>query len=307
MFLTSDLKLSKFNYLEDGHKAKATIAEVIPDKFFTNILWIKNPKQPNTLHLSSWISLHTRNLFIDRSVWSKFYENLKILRDKNQINDLDISILIYDNHMQEVLRETDLSDVSNIEADKLLESLYKAKESLENKHTSEIEEIKLGFISEINQSKNESEHYSKKIENEYSLKLLDSDKKKEILEEKLKYLEEDKINRDTKILSYIGNWKKNKELETEKIIDKYLKVISIVFIFIIFLFLYFISDIILVNWNIVEPFAWLTSISLTLFAYYFGIKKDSFSIRSKIREKLFNKMLSKRLKQIEEIETVLNL
>lgn len=306
MFLTSDLKLGKFNYLEDGHKTKATITEVIPDKLLTNILWLKNPKQKNGLHLSSWISLHTRNLFIDRSVWSKFYENLKILRENKQITDLDISILIYDNHMQEILRDTDPSDVSNLEAERLLESLYKAKERFDNKHTNEIEDLKIFFDSEISKSKKEAEYYSEEIEKEYSQKITEVEKQKEKMEERLRLLEEDKINRETRILDHIGKWKKKQELETEKSIKKLLSIISIAYVLIVFLSLYFISDIILKHWNIVEPFAWLSSMFLTAIAFYFGIKKDAFSIRYKIREKLFNKMLLKKLKQIEEIETLLS-
>lgn len=306
MFLTSDLKLGKFNYHEDGHKAKMTITEVIPDKLFTNILWLKNPKQKNGLHLSSWISLHTRNLFIDRSVWSKFYENLKILRDSKQINDLDISILLYDNHMQEILRETDPSDVSQLEGEKLLESLYKAKERLQTKHTNEIEDIKLFFDSELSKSKKEAEYYTEEVEKEYFKKYSEIDKEKETLEERLKSLEQDKINRETRILDHLSSWKKKQELETENNIDKIIRVISFVYIVFVFFALYFISDIILMHWNIVEPYAWLISMFLTAIAFYFGIKKDSFSVRAKIREKLFNKMFMKRLKQIEEVETLLS-
>lgn len=307
LFLTSDLKLGKFNYIEDGHKNKATITEVIPDKFLTNFLWLKNPKKKNGLHLSSWISLHTRNLFIDRAVWSKFYENLKMLRENEKITDLDISILIYDNHMQEILRETDPSDVSNLEAEKLLNSLYKAKEQLDIQKANELEELKNFFNLEIDRSLKEAEYYTEEIEKKYSQELSKAKKYSETIEERLKLLEKDKINRESRILEYIGNWKRKKELETERIVDCIIKVISTIYVIILIISLYFISNSILSNWNVVEPYAWLIQIFIIAIGIYFGIKKDTFSIKASIKEKLFNKILQKKMKEVEEIETFLNI
>jgi hypothetical protein len=178
LFLTSDLKLSKFNYVEDKHKDNGTISEVIPDKLFTNLLWLKNPTHDKELHLSSWISLNTRHFFIDRSVWKAFYENLKMLRNQGKINDTDISILIYDKHIQEILRDTDPSDIHNIEAEWILGNIIKAKDRLDEKQKGEVKDLKIFFEEEIERSKKEVEFISQeKIETEKRLKekLYDAD------------------------------------------------------------------------------------------------------------------------------------
>lgn len=43
LFLTSDIGLHKFDFIEEGHKQNATICETILDRLMTNILWLKNP------------------------------------------------------------------------------------------------------------------------------------------------------------------------------------------------------------------------------------------------------------------------
>ena len=55
-FLTSDRKLSRFNYLEMGHQSNGTICEIILDTLLTNILWLKDPRAK--LSLKSIITVH---------------------------------------------------------------------------------------------------------------------------------------------------------------------------------------------------------------------------------------------------------
>lgn len=64
-FLTSDTRLSKFNF-DYSHKKTGTIAEVINDRLLTNILWLKNPK--TRISLKSIIAAHSRELFINHHI-----------------------------------------------------------------------------------------------------------------------------------------------------------------------------------------------------------------------------------------------
>jgi len=70
-FLTSDIVLSRLNFIEMGHKENGTISEVILDRMLANILWLKDPRANPPI--KSIIAVHSRDLFIKRTIWDRFY------------------------------------------------------------------------------------------------------------------------------------------------------------------------------------------------------------------------------------------
>lgn len=113
MFLTSDGKLSQYNYRNNGHQSDATICEVILDKLLTNILWFRNPSTASALPIHSVIAAHSTELFIDRVVWAKVYETLARLRSGGEISDIDISLLVHNVMIEKELSEIDENEVTD--------------------------------------------------------------------------------------------------------------------------------------------------------------------------------------------------
>ena len=112
MFLTSDLKLFKFNFNVMGHKVNGTVCEVIPDRLLTNILWLKKPKF--NLSLSAIIAAQSRELIIARAIWDQFYVVLQELYRDKKIDDGMIGMLFYHNYVEDELRKYDESEVEKI-------------------------------------------------------------------------------------------------------------------------------------------------------------------------------------------------
>jgi predicted nucleic acid-binding protein len=123
-FLTSDVRLSRFNFLEMGHKDNGTLCEVILDRLLTNILWLKDPN--TELSLKSIIAMYSRDLFIKRRIWDRFYEILKQLRQEGKLEDEAISTLFYHGYIEDILREFDEQEVNKITPDFLVEEIEKA-------------------------------------------------------------------------------------------------------------------------------------------------------------------------------------
>lgn len=123
-FLTSDVRLSRFNFLEMGHKDNGTLCEVILDRLLTNILWLKDPN--TELSLKSIIAIYSRDLFIKRRIWDRFYEILKQLRQEGKLEDEAISTLFYHGFIEDTLREFDEQEVKKITQDFVVEQIEKA-------------------------------------------------------------------------------------------------------------------------------------------------------------------------------------
>ncbi len=131
IFLTSDLKLSKFDLYAFGHRDYGTIPEVIPDRLFATILWLKNPSlNPNT-PIRVIISAYSRNLFIKQAVWEKFYQILKQLVEKGKINNKEISTLFYHDYIETALIEFSEEDIEQIDESFVLKHIEEAKEMME--------------------------------------------------------------------------------------------------------------------------------------------------------------------------------
>ncbi|MCK4811469.1 MAG: hypothetical protein KAS74_04280 [Methanosarcinales archaeon] len=157
IFLTSDLKLAKFNHQEMGHKDNATVCEVISDRLLTNILWLKNPTLVKDIPLKSIISNHSRNLFIERGIWIQFWENIRKLQKCGDISDRDISMLFYGHHIEDVLYELNESDADIITPEFILEKKDEVIIEIEVQKQKELEQQRTLFEEQLSQKELEKE------------------------------------------------------------------------------------------------------------------------------------------------------
>lgn len=165
-FLTSDLKLNEFNYVEMRHKENGTIGEVISDRALTNLLWLKNPQSMPSL--SSIIATHAKEVLIKPSIWEAFYNNLSKLKEDGTVSDDDITMLFYDNNMEDMLKTYNESDVGEINEEFILENIEKARDvetilkhelttSISKEYDEKIKEVEKGHEEILRKQKTELE------------------------------------------------------------------------------------------------------------------------------------------------------
>jgi len=111
-FLTSDIRLSRLNFTKMGHKENGTVCEAYLDRLLTNILWLKDPCME--LPLKSIIAAYSRDLFIKRRIWDKFYEALQQLRQEKKVDDENISTLFYHGYIEDILKDIDEQESDKI-------------------------------------------------------------------------------------------------------------------------------------------------------------------------------------------------
>ena len=126
LFLTSDARLSRFNF-ETHHKKSGTIGEVVLDRLLTNILWLNNPS--TRLSLKAIIASHSRDLFIKRNVWNKFYEVLQNLKETGKTTEDKIATLFLHNYVEDCLLSVESTEV--ITSDFVLDQIEKAQKQKE--------------------------------------------------------------------------------------------------------------------------------------------------------------------------------
>ena len=184
-FLTSDYRLTRFNYEEMGHKENGTICEVISDRVLTNILWLKNPntKPP----LKSIIAAHSTDLFVNRRVWDRFFNVLQNLKREKKIKDNDISTLFWHSYVEDALRSFEETETDKITPQFVLEELEKAEKLREESFEKRIKGIE--------KSKDE----------EYDLKI--KEKEKEFLQSLEKSVSEAEIKKENEWLQRIQRLK----------------------------------------------------------------------------------------------------
>lgn len=143
LFLTSDARLSRFNFVELEHKQNGTICETILDRLLANILWLKNPHTAPPL--KSIIAAHSRDLFVNRRVWDRFYEVLQELRRQKKIKDDDISTLFWHSYVEDALRSIEETETNKITPQFVLGEIERAgklKEEAVEKRMRGIEKAK---------------------------------------------------------------------------------------------------------------------------------------------------------------------
>lgn len=154
-FLTSDGRLTKFNFEELGHKKSGTICETISDRLLTSILWLKNPntKPP----LKSIIAAHSRDLFVNRRVWDRFYEVLQNLKREGKIKDDDISTLFWHSYVEDALRSIEETETNKITPQFVLEEIQNAEKLKEEAMEKKIKEIEIAKEAEMETKLKEKE------------------------------------------------------------------------------------------------------------------------------------------------------
>jgi len=163
IFLTSDTKLSRFNFVEMGHKAKQTMTEVILDRLLTVILWLKNPTAK--IPLKSVIAAQSKEAFINKTVWDHFYEVLKELRETGQVDDEGISTLFYNNYIEDILSGLSDSEIERITQKFVIEQIEKAakvkekeKEEIVKKQEEAIREKEAEFLKQLHEERTKTEY-----------------------------------------------------------------------------------------------------------------------------------------------------
>jgi len=130
IFLTSDIKLARFNQCED-HKDTGTVNEVIPDKLLANLLWLKKPKNNINIPIASLIASYKSERFVCHNVWDKLISRIKELRNNNAITETDIGSLLYDRQFYESLIDYNNSDVNSISNEFIISSIDDIKQKEE--------------------------------------------------------------------------------------------------------------------------------------------------------------------------------
>ncbi len=149
--ITSDYKLGKVCYDYFNHHADNSISEIILDRTFTNILFLKDPSMD--LSLSTIISGFSSELGVKNSVWKKFYSELKKLKESNSCSDDKLSNLFYHGYIENELINCDSSDIDSINQDFILDKIEDATIQKEN-----------DFENVVAESKKEQEESSKEAE-----------------------------------------------------------------------------------------------------------------------------------------------
>jgi hypothetical protein len=187
-FLTSDLRLSRCNFFEMGHKGKATICEVIPDRLLTNILWLKNPTLVKDIPLRLIIAIHSREIFIDKRIWRRFYEIAIKLKQEGRITDKDLSMLFYNHHIEKILSSLDESEIEEVKPDLILEEIQKISSGIDSETQRKLDEQKKIFEDELAKRDLEKEkNWSRRIE-------------------ELKLAIKIRSERRSKLLANVGSW-----------------------------------------------------------------------------------------------------
>jgi len=141
IFLTSDGHLSKANFDKMGHRENRTVCEVIQDRLLTSILWLKAPSTKPSL--KTIIATLSRDLFIKKRVWTRFYNILVQLRSEDKLKDKEIVTLFYQDYITGVLEniEEDQAEVitERFVLDEVVEAV-KVKDEVSKKEQEEKQE-----------------------------------------------------------------------------------------------------------------------------------------------------------------------
>lgn len=224
LFLTSDIKLATFNFNEMKHKELSTISEVIPDRVLTNMLWLKNPSLLQHLPLKLIIAMHSRNLFINNYVWKSFYHTIEKLRKSGDISERDITILLYDQNINDELRVINPENADKIDDSWIMINIEAVKTRLD-------------------------------YEKESDLKLLETE-----YEQKLSQKADD-FNEF--IISQMANIKFENGIKAAKVTKRICALIAIVTTAALAFILYKLTPLVLRKWDIIEPYSVLIHLFFT--------------------------------------------
>ncbi|MHA1988546.1 MAG: hypothetical protein ACW98D_18090 [Promethearchaeota archaeon] len=138
LFLTSDFRLSRFNFEVMGHKEFSTICEVMLDRFLTNILWLKNPDISNKIPVKALIAAHSQDLFVNRNIWDKFITTVREMKGKKEVTDEEVSMLLYHGYIEDSLSKLNEKEAEVITEDFVMEKIESASRYLEERMKKEM-------------------------------------------------------------------------------------------------------------------------------------------------------------------------
>lgn len=289
IFLTSDLKLAKFNYNLD-HKSSMTVGEIITDRLFTNLLWLKKPKNLQSISLSSIISAFKSGKLIHHDVWDRFIDRLSELRSGGRIEDADVSSLLYDKHFQEIMYKY-RNDPSVIDDSFVLSNIEAAKAREERQKSLNSErEIRKDKLHEM----------------EISHKLAEIDELQETVQFKaaeFSEAEQKKMRLLEILLGEIGSKKKIHETKSKNFAYYTILLIRLFISVLAVLVLYAIYNLFTSNWSTIEPIvAWLY-LAIPLIVWFLsGTIPSSKQLFARVYDKIYSYQYKKRL----ESDTNLN-
>jgi len=127
-FLTSDRNLTRYDLEACGHDEAGTVGEVVSDRVLTTFLWLKDPRRTGDIPLHAVIAMHSKDLLVDRKTWDAFFDLVIDLREKDEISEGDLGILLFDEGIQDFLRKARRRDLTK---DRVLEEAERAKNRYE--------------------------------------------------------------------------------------------------------------------------------------------------------------------------------
>lgn len=131
-FLTEDATLSRYAFLERGHSQRETVSEVMPDRLLTNLLWLKDPATLDRVSIPTVIAMHSRDLFIDRGVWLRFFSVLTKLERDGELDPGAASLLLYDAQVHRDLAGLGVGRIGDVDDAWVLRRLEEAREDAES-------------------------------------------------------------------------------------------------------------------------------------------------------------------------------
>ncbi|HEY7875904.1 MAG TPA: hypothetical protein VIG64_12375 [Actinomycetota bacterium] len=275
IFLTADLRLARFNFVEGGHRAQFTVSEVVPANVLTTFLWLKDPRRATDIPLRSVILMHSHDLLVERDIWHKFFNIVRELRLSSRLTKDDTSVLIFDPHLEEVLRFTRRNEVT---PDWVMAGVEKARQRLETtyKQSSIAREAELAA--------------------RYESELAEQEK---ALTGQLTQASDEKEQR---YFSALEASKKELEKRAKAHAHRWLQIIAVGIVVLM-------GFLALALWRVVDPVAGVLGLVLTLaipiLASAFDLKKISEDLENQIFNALYRRMI--RRSALDEIEEALAL
>lgn len=266
LFLSADSGLAKYNYRESVHREQGSICEVIFDTVFTNLLWLKNPTVIKDIPIDVLVAAHSRSLLIDKDVWRKFITKVDQLRKDGKIDIPEISALLYDKHLMELLGSADVLQSDKYEKTQWI--LDEAKES--------------------------QKRIDKKYKDELEKKTCEV---KNVFEGKRRKKESD-------VLDILNKAKDSEKAKARRISDIVHYSIVVVIVLILALTFRKMLSLIRDNWQQIDPIAWLVSILLGIVILLLGSKCCRLKERLDLGTLIFNFVYRKFLQNpsFEELE-----
>lgn len=162
IFLSADFRLTIFDSNEFDHDRNSTIPEVILRNQLTGILWLKKIKDDDNTFVHNILVGQLNDEFIHSSLWDKFISELKRQREKGEITNDDIDLLMSFKETESILKEKGESGIKEILSD---ERIKKKKEELQKKDQQQLEDEET-----IKKQQATIERVAKKIQNDCQIK-----------------------------------------------------------------------------------------------------------------------------------------